>query len=332
MEKERKGEVRLPYEGELDRVTSLPPRSVLDRHLPVLLADMGARHLPLCAVMIDIDHFKRFNDTWGHGVGDRVLGHVAGLIRRSVFSRGEAYRYGGEEITVLLHNTSSPEGLAMAWRLVSIVSGSPLLLDPGDPAVALAAPGGSSEPLRLGVTISAGVCSTGTDVKGAELIVMADHALLKAKTSGRNRAEEYTPELGLLVRRQIIDVRYPGNIDLKENSSIIVKAWFPLRKMDITSIEARDLIIEDSGTREMVTLPAQEGAILGEIPGRVVSVERRQDRTFTFLELEIKSDVVEVMIRDAEEHQRRIDRLLAGEPALPEDGREGADGSEPDPP
>jgi diguanylate cyclase (GGDEF)-like protein len=72
------------HKREPDSVTGLPSRKDLDEDLPSLLRIMGSANFPMAVLMVDIDHFKKFNDKWGHNTGDRVLRHVSDLIRETV--------------------------------------------------------------------------------------------------------------------------------------------------------------------------------------------------------------------------------------------------------
>lgn len=284
------GRLRFPRQGEMDAVTSLPPRRALDEDLPRLLKLLAMERLPLSAIMIDIDHFKAFNDRWGHAIGDMVLFHVARLLRESVRYRGEAYRYGGEEITVLLPNFSRSEGLAAARRMVLLVESSPLSIRADDPCLPAGGEAATEGFVQLEVKISAGVCST-EDVTGAELIVMADKALYEAKESGRNRAVEFSPILNSESRIKTVSVRYQGKNPIFDKSRLILKAWFPLD--DAQQIEARYIVFQD-GVREMVPEASPRGGLIQlEVPGKVSSVEK-QGR-FTFFEFDVREEVFELM-------------------------------------
>jgi len=286
-------------------VTRLPPRKILDEDLPALLARMGADRLPLCAIFVDIDHFKSFNDTWGHRIGDRVLGHVAGLVRSAVRYRGEAYRYGGEEIVVLLPNACRSEGIATADRMCRIVADSRIEMTPDDSTVSAAGrsdPGGAPSrdaPGSLGVTISAGVCST-EDVPGSELITMADRAMYHAKDSGRNRAVLYEKQLERYQLSSTIEARFPGNSSVSVNNRIIVKAWRAQSdETGVMEIDVHQLRNDDMGIIEYAD-PAKvrhssRRLLTSEFPGRITSVERRED--YTFFTIEVKPDTLDVMMR-----------------------------------
>lgn len=127
-------------------------------------------------IVIDVDHFKKFNDTWGHAVGDQVLRTVGQLLLRSVRASDFAARYGGEEFVVLLPNTDSEGAVMLAQRLRARLA-----------ATSVQGPQG---PLR--VTASFGVATVAGPTAGCgpgALFERADGALYEAKRNGRNRVE-----------------------------------------------------------------------------------------------------------------------------------------------
>jgi diguanylate cyclase (GGDEF)-like protein len=274
--------ISFPRMVELDAVTGLPPRKVLDHDLPVLLRSAGSRGLPTCAIMIDIDHFKKFNDNYGHDIGDLVLRRVSGVIRKAVLFRGEAYRYGGEEITVLMLNSSSGEGLATARRLCSAVEKT---------AIETMVKG---EPGSLSVTISLGVAST-ERLSGAELLVSADQALYRAKSSGRNQAVLFQEEdAKASTVTTLLDVHFPGVSTVQGGSFILLKKWFS--HGNPTELEAREL--KDPGTdcSEFAEgPPPAHGYVEAEIRGRVSDIDRRGGHTY--FKLEVKSEMIDLMIK-----------------------------------
>ncbi|MBN2587367.1 MAG: GGDEF domain-containing protein [Candidatus Fermentibacteraceae bacterium] len=277
-------ETAFPWRGELDAVTGIPPRKALDSTLPLLLRRMGSEGLPLSSLMIDIDHFKKFNDKWGHSTGDIVLRHVAGIIRRSVGYRGEAYRYGGEEIMVLLPNTTLDEAFETAERIRDLIYQSPLD-NCGTDDTEL-----SSIPLIISVSVGV---SSFPGVEGSELLVASDKALYQAKNEGRNRVCIYSPkgrnEDGMVT----LDVTFPAASSISEGSYIILTRWFRHRD-EMTEIEAREISDPSRGVREIAEGRNPDGGyVTAEINGRVTSVERRVDKTFfTF---EVKPETLELM-------------------------------------
>lgn len=126
---------------------------------------------PFSAVMIDIDHFKSFNDRFGHSVGDEVLRLVAERSRSALRTLDVIGRYGGEEFCVLLPETGLEAAVLVGERLRQSVGGSPLPSQAGE----------------LGVTISLGVAELQTGESLASLLNRADEALYAAKEGGRNR-------------------------------------------------------------------------------------------------------------------------------------------------
>jgi diguanylate cyclase (GGDEF)-like protein len=130
-------------------------------------------HRPLSLLMIDIDHFKAINDTWGHDAGDEVLRNVALLIRSSVRDGDIVGRVGGEEFAVLLVETDLELALHVARRLCATVAESTTVSRSG---------------LQLQVTISLGLSGlNGREITFETLLKEADLALYGAKKAGRNR-------------------------------------------------------------------------------------------------------------------------------------------------
>jgi diguanylate cyclase (GGDEF)-like protein len=128
---------------------------------------------PLSVIMMDIDFFKKFNDTYGHSCGDAVLKQVARIIQANVRAIDLAARYGGEEFCVLLPDTERDRARDIAERIRQSIA-----------STATAYEGRS-----LAVTISLGVAQydPGRDLSGKSLIDRADHALYYSKQSGRDR-------------------------------------------------------------------------------------------------------------------------------------------------
>jgi diguanylate cyclase (GGDEF)-like protein len=119
--------------------------------------------------MIDIDHFKLFNDTHGHPIGDEVLVGVSKIVADRAMMKGRAYRYGGEEITLLLPNYTADEGVALAETIRRQIEQSEL------------------SGKRLKVTASLGLAASPEHAKIAgDLLKAADAAMYEAKRLGRN--------------------------------------------------------------------------------------------------------------------------------------------------
>ena len=143
--------------------------------------------------MVDVDHFKRFNDRYGHDVGDQVLRMVAGRLAKAP-GGGRAYRFGGEEFTVLYPGKSLQEALPHLKEVRRSVEEATFLLrswrrprkKPVDPGAWRGA--GKPQAKRLSVTVSIGVADTsGKDPLPESVLKRADQALYRAKKAGRNR-------------------------------------------------------------------------------------------------------------------------------------------------
>jgi len=156
-----------------DELTGLLNRRECDR----ILAEEDERvrrfRQPLGLVMIDIDRFKRVNDTHGHAAGDRVLREVARRVAVEVRTVDRATRYGGEELALILVQTDRGGAMLVAERVCEAVRRAPIPI---------------SETVALDITVSAGVAAIPQDAAGAaDLLHHADQALYAAKARGRNR-------------------------------------------------------------------------------------------------------------------------------------------------
>ena len=128
---------------------------------------------PFSGIMIDLDHFKEVNDTYGHSTGDQVLCEVARRCKRCVREIDFVGRYGGEEIIILLPETAMNAGLHVAERLRTAIANRPILVE---------------ESMELSITASLGVANRDENTTTLEtLIARADQAMYIAKHKGRNR-------------------------------------------------------------------------------------------------------------------------------------------------
>lgn len=130
--------------------------------------------------MVDIDHFKRVNDTYGHGVGDEVIREVAQRLMGSLRAGDLICRYGGEEFAVLLPGIVTPESVNAANRLHAAVVASAVQTEAGE----------------LPVTVSVGVAASGAGGDDlAAILSRADEALYEAKRNGRNQVATAAKEV-----------------------------------------------------------------------------------------------------------------------------------------
>ncbi len=128
---------------------------------------------PVALLMFDLDHFKRFNDRWGHEAGNLALRHVARLIQNTVRRLDIACRYGGEEFAIILPDTSLHAACVLAERLRALVAGTPVHWD------------GSAIELSCSIGVDVHTAADRDDAGG--FVRRADAWLLQAKTQGRNR-------------------------------------------------------------------------------------------------------------------------------------------------
>ncbi|APO96990.1 diguanylate cyclase [Xanthomonas vesicatoria] len=160
-----------------DALTGLYNRRYLEESLSHELARCARRGLPLSVLMLDVDHFKQFNDSQGHAGGDLLLAAVGELLLTRLRAEDVACRYGGEEFTVILPEADGDEAMRLAEQIRSHIA-------------ALAVRDGQRALPR--VTASIGVASYPADGElGASLIQKADAALYVAKHRGRNRVERH---------------------------------------------------------------------------------------------------------------------------------------------
>ncbi|MGE0491986.1 MAG: diguanylate cyclase [Vulcanimicrobiota bacterium] len=173
--------VRLSYGmAYIDELTELPGRRALNEEMK----ELGHRYV---VAMLDVDHFKQFNDTHGHDVGDQVLRMVASRMKR-VGGGGRPFRYGGEEFTVLFPGKDVETTLEALEALRESIANSPLVLR-GDnrPQKKPKTPSPQKGPRKsVSVTISIGVAGPGAKQTPEQVLKEADKALYRAKKKGRN--------------------------------------------------------------------------------------------------------------------------------------------------
>lgn len=166
---------QLERDAMVDGLTGLHNRRWLNDKAPRLVERHGRGAVPLSVLVVDVDHFKRFNDDYGHSAGDQVLAVVARTLSTSLRPTDLAARYGGEEFVVLLPDTDLAGAATAAERLRIAV-------------------GGTTVPTHDGrvlppITVSIGVAELVAGESATALIDRADAALYRAKKTGRNRVE-----------------------------------------------------------------------------------------------------------------------------------------------
>jgi diguanylate cyclase (GGDEF)-like protein len=176
----RRLSIELREVASRDSLTSLGNRRRLTEDIADFDARLARGSLPgIAAIMLDLDHFKAYNDRAGHPAGDEVLRVVAGAVRGAVREVDRVYRYGGEEVLVLLEEPTREGALLAARRILDAVRRLAL------PHVA--------QPGHI-VTMSAGAAArSGSGVTVWHVIEAADQALYDAKRAGRDRPELARP-------------------------------------------------------------------------------------------------------------------------------------------
>jgi diguanylate cyclase (GGDEF)-like protein len=165
-----------------DALTGLPNRRALDDMIKRIVAQAHQANAPLAALMLDLDHFKRANDTFGHSKGDEILAAIGASLPQWIRRTDFAARYGGEEFLVLLPDTDLPGALAIAEKIRSGISDIRLI------------------GLDLELSASVGVAVLPNHAIDSEQLVRAsDRALYAAKTNGRNRVEVASEPAALAV-------------------------------------------------------------------------------------------------------------------------------------
>ncbi len=178
-------------ESLTDPLTQLANRKFFDGTLEAAIAEARAKNEPLSLMMTDIDHFKKFNDSFGHLTGDQVLRLVATSVKQNVKGQDTAARYGGEEFAVILPNTVLRSAITVADHIRRAVMTKELMK--------------RSTGEHLGrVTISIGVATLHRNDNPQTLIERSDICLYAAKRHGRNRVMcETDPEVGAAAAPQV---------------------------------------------------------------------------------------------------------------------------------
>ncbi|MEW6681441.1 MAG: GGDEF domain-containing protein [Nitrospirota bacterium] len=158
--------------ARLDGLTGLLNRRTLEDYLERIFQRCRALHEPLSVAMVDVDHFKRVNDEWGHQAGDFVLKEIASLLKHGFRPTDLLARYGGEEFGLILPYTNEQEALTVGERIRS----------------AVAAHRFEFREQRIHVTISVGIAELSERLEAAPVLIgHADRALYAAKQRGRNQ-------------------------------------------------------------------------------------------------------------------------------------------------
>lgn len=164
---------RLRRVAVTDPLTEAYNREFLHQYLPQAIASARARGEPLAVAMVDVDHFKDVNDSFGHAVGDHVLADVAQRLRAAIRAGDLLVRYGGEEFLALLPGAGTERALEIAERMRARLEDDPIEV----------------ERHMIAVRVSVGVAELKSGDDEEDIVRRADEALYAAKRQGRNRVE-----------------------------------------------------------------------------------------------------------------------------------------------
>jgi two-component system, cell cycle response regulator len=157
----------------VDPLTGLNNRRFLENHLATMIENARARRAPLSLMILDIDHFKRVNDTYGHDRGDEVLKGFADRLRAIIRGGDLLCRLGGEEFVIVMPNVSLEIAGKIAERARIAIQQEPIAVDKTGEGIA--------------ITVSIGLAERGPSGDADSLYRRADRALYRSKTEGRNR-------------------------------------------------------------------------------------------------------------------------------------------------
>ncbi|RME81178.1 MAG: diguanylate cyclase [Planctomycetota bacterium] len=177
-------QTRLYLEATTDPLSTLYNRRQFEITLRETHRRSESNNLPFSLIMLDIDHFKKINDTYGHDVGDRVIHGIAQILKKNVRSGDICARYGGEEFSIILPNTPTEGAMVIGEKIRKAVEST--LWDPSE----------------MKVTASLGISSY--PVHGTELdqiVKRADQALYISKEGGRNQVTLWSPEMASYAKR-----------------------------------------------------------------------------------------------------------------------------------
>ncbi|MCK7592069.1 putative bifunctional diguanylate cyclase/phosphodiesterase [Pseudomarimonas salicorniae] len=180
-------EQRIRHQAEHDSLTGLPNRARFEQGLALALERASAQHTQLAVMFIDLDHFKRINDSHGHQVGDQVLAKVAAMLHAILRDDDLLARMGGDEFILLLDRIDGPAQTEAIARRITDTLSAPLELDER----------------RLQVQASVGIALYPQDgAHPAELISRADMAMYEAKLRGRSAIRYFAPGIERQRRRE----------------------------------------------------------------------------------------------------------------------------------
>lgn len=248
----------VPLDKQIDPVLGIPNRGEYDRRLSELAREVSTTN-PLSLIVFDIDHFKKFNDDFGHQVGDLVLKYSADSVSQTVAGKGECFRYGGEEIVVLLPNHSAAEGASVAERIRRNVE-------------SLAVPN-----IERGVTASLGISSLPEIASSSEeLFQQADRAMYQSKEKGRNQVT-VAPGGKVSTSQKALARDTKPNLRFRLLEGSRERYLLSIENASSSDIRIGQIGIEQNGIALMTPVRPQDGAEWIVAPRDMISIEWTPD-------------------------------------------------------
>jgi diguanylate cyclase len=214
-------------EARTDALTHLFNRRAFDDEMAKLETTFMERSQPSCVMMIDVDHFKRFNDTHGHLAGDEVLRGVARVLRKNLGSKEIVCRYGGEEFSVLFPGSDIQTAIPAAERAREAITNEVFRF----------------EGKELKVTASGGLAQLAVGKTGEEVVKQSDDALYVCKESGRDCGFWHDGES---THRMTLDDK---SAELGEEFKVAVSGPVEDRRDQIVGVSTREAFLADVGRR-----------------------------------------------------------------------------------
>ncbi len=261
--------------AKFDRLTGLYNRAYFDESIIREVARAKRYDTDLSILFLDLDDFKTINDTFGHPAGDHVLKEISQALIQTIRSEDIASRYGGEEIVIILPETSKTTALILAERIRSLIESIQLQFDDKS----------------ISITVSGGVASLPIDAMQAkDLVSFADRALLQAKAAGKNIIKPYSPN-----KRRFTRIDFFTTILVKQIS--MNKSPVPIpanaKNLSLTGILFESRRPFDIGTKIQLQIPFDEFNETLLILGTVVRIEVFGDNQYdigvSFLEMDHNS-------------------------------------------
>ncbi len=163
--------LRLEQTSLTDSLTGLGNRRDFDKFLAWSMAKTRRKDETFALALMDIDHFKKVNDTYGHEIGDQVLQHIANHVCTQIRTADRLFRWGGEEFSLIMPNTNLDDAMAGAERIRSHIEKTPFVLGQE----------------KIYITISIGVYAGSENSDPKKPLTVADQCLYRAKSTGRNK-------------------------------------------------------------------------------------------------------------------------------------------------